>query len=63
MSRWADIHWRAVAGLVSFGAAVVVLAVEGIRASRTDLVVVAGACLVLGGLAWMSRNQMQRSVP
>jgi hypothetical protein len=62
MSRWADIHWRAVAGLASVGAAILVLAVEGIRASRADLIVVAGACLLLGALAWMSRNRMQRSV-
>jgi hypothetical protein len=63
MSRWAGIHWRAVAGLASFAAAILVLAAEGIRASRADLVVVAGVCLVLGSLAWVSRNQMQRSVP
>jgi hypothetical protein len=60
--RWAEIHWRAVAGLAALGTGVLLLLVEGLRTTRLDLLLVAGACILLGWLAWSSRNQTKRSV-
>jgi hypothetical protein len=60
---WADVHWRLVAGLASFGTAILLLLVEGVRTTRFDLLAMAATCLILGSLAWISRHHMKRSVP
>ncbi|MEK6974897.1 MAG: hypothetical protein AABY18_00980 [Candidatus Thermoplasmatota archaeon] len=56
-------HWRLVAGLASFSTAILLLVIEGVRTTRFDLLAIAATCLALGGLAWVSRHNMKRSVP
>lgn len=63
MTAWRDLHWRAITGLASFAAAILLLVLEGVRTTRFDLLAIAATCLVLAGFAWIFRRQMNRSVP
>ena len=61
IARWAAVHWLVLAGFASFGAAILLLVVEGVRTTRLDLLAIAGTCLLLAATAWISRHHMKEN--